>query len=40
MVHLDEYESRGIYWIVLSVNVENVTYFDGRKLENSLDIKI
>ena len=28
IINLDEYESIGIHWIDLYVNVENVTYFD------------
>ena len=33
MINLDEYKSIGTHWIVLYVNTENVTYFDGFGVE-------
>ena len=33
IINLDEYESIGIRWIALYVNVENVTYFDSFEAE-------
>ena len=32
-IHKIKCKSRGIYWIVLCVNGDNVTYFDGFGLE-------
>ena len=34
IINLDEYESTGTHWIALSVNGDNVTYFDSFGVEH------
>ena len=33
-INLDEYKSKGIHWISLDANLENVTYFDSFGVEH------